>query len=572
VALPPILYGTAASGDLAGAYPNPVIADGAVLRKHIAVGAVGADEIEDGTLTAIKFATSGTGLGQVITSPDNIASGVVTPAHMAMLASYVRTQGNQSISGIKSFERLVLFRWAIQPYDVTNKHYVDSMILSGTGANMALEPYASGTKTLLNTIQNNETILIAYASGIGTLAGLTQVNLTASNNTTSGLITTVQNLQLYASGIETLRRAMVSTGTNPELETYASGIETMRRQMGTVPVNVTGDSIKATLVQTNTFNPFDCLYYDGSYKLAQANIVATADALGVVESVSGNSITVVYDGKLTITSGSIIPGVQYFLSHANAGQLITDDPATFGYISKPVLTSITNTVGVVNIQRGILGDIASGMQTFRLDAIETYSSGIETLRQAMTGTNPELESYASGIETLRRAMVSSGANPELEAYASGIETMRQAMNTAMPHCFITHSGTQSIPNDSTTTVLYPTKIYETVAGMATLIGIQIPQTGYYLINAFEAFKNGTINDNTIRAILLMDSKNQYLASINARDTPYTQSLQISNCYYCQSGTIISTRLYQNSGLEKMLDSGAGILASWYGLKVDKLND
>jgi hypothetical protein len=113
VALPPILFGTAASGDLSGAYPNPVIADGAVLRKHIAVGAIGANEIENGSISASKL-TSGAGLGQVITSPDNIMSGVVTPAHMAMLASYIRSQGNQLISGTKSFERVVLFRWAIQ--------------------------------------------------------------------------------------------------------------------------------------------------------------------------------------------------------------------------------------------------------------------------------------------------------------------------------------------------------------------------------------------------------------------------------------------------------------------------
>ena len=91
---------------------------------------------------------------------------------------YVDLESNQTASGTKLIQILQTPNVPVVGNDVINKQYHDNLI-----------NYASGTKTLVNTLQ---------------------IDLTANSNTTSGINTTLIGLNTYASGIETLRRAMIS--------------------------------------------------------------------------------------------------------------------------------------------------------------------------------------------------------------------------------------------------------------------------------------------------------------------------------------------------------------------------
>lgn len=89
-----------------------------------------------------------------------------------------------------------------------------------------------------------------------------------------------------------------------------------------------------------------------------------------------------------------------------------------------------------------LESYASGTNLFARQ-IESYASGVESLRQSMTigGDTTELTAYASGIETMRQAM--TGTNPELESYASGTKVLVnsvQSTNTSLAASFSEHAN------------------------------------------------------------------------------------------------------------------------------------
>ena len=488
----PIRYGDAAGGALQGAYPNPDIQDGYIQTRHISLEAITNELIANGTITGDKL-TSGTDLGEIITVPENIASGVITSAHLADIITYIRTQGNQNLSGIKSFERALQYRWPTIPADLTNKHYVDSMILSGGGSNPALEPYISGIGALAIVNQSNIYYITGYASGTKTLLNVIQINQTAASNTLSGLIIDSREIESYASGIESMRRVMVSS--NPVLESYASGINnqlilvqneltsntnttsgiiTDLRELteyasgiGARPAGgtstATGSSIRQTYIQTHDFSALNAIYRTTGeqWAKAKADNIVTAESVAIIESTSGNQFTAVFEGEIENQSG-LIPGIVYFLSADNLGELTPTEPITSGTISKPVMIAISDTKGIVVSYRGVLNGVSGSSTGGDTTAIEAYASGIESMRRQMvtggdttavttyasgingqlilvqneltSNTNTlsgvivdlqELTEYASGIETLRRAMVTGGDTTALTTYASGIETMRR---------------------------------------------------------------------------------------------------------------------------------------------------
>lgn len=117
--------------------------------------------------------------------------------------------------------------------------------------------------------------------------------------------------------------------------------------------------LKETLTQVgHGFAAGDVIYYTGAaYAKAQANAAATSQALGVVESVSGDNFTVVYGGRISNLSGLTSGGV-YYLSEATAGLLTVTEP-TGANISKPLLIARSATEGVVINQRGLVASSTS---------------------------------------------------------------------------------------------------------------------------------------------------------------------------------------------------------------------
>ncbi len=118
--------------------------------------------------------------------------------------------------------------------------------------------------------------------------------------------------------------------------------------------SVSADSIKQTIVNTTAFNAGEAVFFSalsGTYLRANANHPATAEALGVIETSSGNSSVVVYKGRITGLT-ALTPGEVYFLSNNN-GVLTSGAPIVVGYADKPMMVAVSPTEGVVVNYRGV---------------------------------------------------------------------------------------------------------------------------------------------------------------------------------------------------------------------------
>ena len=83
----------------------------------------------------------------------------------------------------------------------------------------------------------------------------------------------------------------------------------------------------------------------GTYVKAQGDSAANAEAVGVVESVNGESFTLVYSGRIVIAGAAWQTNAVYFLSADQPGQLSTEEPSAG--VSKPMLKATGATSGIV---------------------------------------------------------------------------------------------------------------------------------------------------------------------------------------------------------------------------------
>jgi len=119
----------------------------------------------------------------------------------------------------------------------------------------------------------------------------------------------------------------------------------------------TGDAIKKTYTQTaHGILAGRAIYYNGtSWKMAQADSVATADALGITDSVGVDTFSVVMQGYISNVSGvSWTAGSVYYISATSSGTLTTTEPTTYGYVSKPMLFALGTSSGIVVNMRGVV--------------------------------------------------------------------------------------------------------------------------------------------------------------------------------------------------------------------------
>jgi len=95
----------------------------------------------------------------------------------------------------------------------------------------------------------------------------------------------------------------------------------------------------------------------GEYILAQADTAENAEAVGIVETVAGDSFDLVYQGRVDISAVAwtdlpfTAPGEVWFLSNTVAGELTKTPPSTAGTVIKAMLVVTDDTGG---IQAGLL--------------------------------------------------------------------------------------------------------------------------------------------------------------------------------------------------------------------------
>jgi hypothetical protein len=97
------------------------------------------------------------------------------------------------------------------------------------------------------------------------------------------------------------------------------------------------------------------LYLNGAtFAVAKADVVATAEVVGIVKTVVGNDDFVIgLPGCVVTGLSDLTAGSTYFLSAATGGAVTTTEPDTTLYYSKPVYLALSATVALVGGMRGL---------------------------------------------------------------------------------------------------------------------------------------------------------------------------------------------------------------------------
>jgi|15BtaG_2_1085339.scaffolds.fasta_scaffold00083_11 hypothetical protein len=116
---------------------------------------------------------------------------------------------------------------------------------------------------------------------------------------------------------------------------------------------------------------------DGAFKLARADSVVNAEAVGVVESVNGNQFTVVYQGEINTANFISNPGEiigltgsdVWFLDAGCSGGLTAAAPLSAGSVVKPVITLVSGSDDDRGLVTNYVGTVVGGENTVSLDSI-----------------------------------------------------------------------------------------------------------------------------------------------------------------------------------------------------------
>lgn len=199
---------------------------------------------------------------------------------------------------------------------------------------------------------------------ITTLNGITVYNLLQGDGvslSSSGNVFTVSHAPTVTTGVTfngSVRfNGSVSFATNPT--TYS-----------TTTINV---SPKVSGITAGKFVRMDST----GLTLAKANSAVNAEVLGVVVNDTASAHVVALAGLLdnslfanTIQNAigtTLIPGEAYFLDSVVPGGITTNEPQTYGYVSKPVLLGVTGDSGSILTYRGVLLEGLSYGITAELD-------------------------------------------------------------------------------------------------------------------------------------------------------------------------------------------------------------
>lgn len=154
-------------------------------------------------------------------------------------------------------------------------------------------------------------------------------------------------------------------------------------------VSSSATGIRETITVANTFAAGNIVRKTaGGYTKAQGDSAADAEVLGIIESASGTSFTIIYFGKITLTAHGFTIGDVLFLSAGTAGLLTATEPTTAGQVSKPVaLVLDANTLLVTNLRGSVVSPNTAGCTSTVLSNVnQTLTRGTSTPFQKYSGT------------------------------------------------------------------------------------------------------------------------------------------------------------------------------------------
>jgi hypothetical protein len=128
----------------------------------------------------------------------------------------------------------------------------------------------------------------------------------------------------------------------------------------------TGDRIGYTVTTSSPhgLSKLDVVGYNNGYVKVTGNSVDDIDAIGVVsEIIDPNNFEITLAGRITlnggttyednVAEGTITENTTYFLSPITAGRLELSEPTQVGQVKKAILQTLSDGVGIVNIQTGV---------------------------------------------------------------------------------------------------------------------------------------------------------------------------------------------------------------------------
>ena len=150
----------------------------------------------------------------------------------------------------------------------------------------------------------------------------------------------------------------------------------------TTGIGSDGKSTRATKTQIgHGFSAGSVLKYvqnalgnTGDFQLAQADSTTNAEVVGVVESVSSNEFTIVYQGEIDTSNfgadvgGPLTLSDVWFLDSSTNGGLTAYAPTNGGNVVKPIITLVSGANDDIGLVTNFIGTVIGGENTVRSDS------------------------------------------------------------------------------------------------------------------------------------------------------------------------------------------------------------
>ena len=145
-------------------------------------------------------------------------------------------------------------------------------------------------------------------------------------------------------------------------------LERLKKQYTTLSTLVVGlqnivaqnPAVSQVIAQANSFHVGQVIYYNPStskYEKGLADAEATAEVCGIVTSAAPDIFSFVSSGYIDTSSFGLLSGYIYYVSPTNAGALTTVKPLTVGHVQKPILLTVSDSLGLVVNMRGMVVEL-----------------------------------------------------------------------------------------------------------------------------------------------------------------------------------------------------------------------
>jgi hypothetical protein len=287
---------------------------------------------------------------------------------------------------------------------------------------------------------------------------------------------------------------------------------------------------------------------DITYAKALASSSGNYDAIGIVESVSGGSATIVLNGEFELQGVTTLdPGVKYYLSQTISGEYVAEGVYSTG-ILKPVFTAISSSKGI------LVSSFSS--ENVNIDKVSIYN----TYNSSSDYIDIDSPNYNLRLVGGQNIKLSMNTDNEIEISVNDLAGSQQTFSTV-----IANGGT-SVTANSTTTTLNITSSTLTITGNNTSKTINIESQ-----NTFKYFK---FSNNTTEYTFSAENTTDTLQLIAGTGITFAQNTDDSIIINASLSGAVQPSDISYGGAFRMLASGStstGSTVSLYGGDADSFN-